>query len=162
MAWSRPRCGERAADAPAWLSGRTHLPLCVLDIAVHLVHSVPVQSGGLKARKRTGRIAIAATIAALLAAVYSTGLGFGVNERCDSLAPGTDCSRLNWMALLHAGVQVVLVIAAGIVGVSVWRTSSGWRRSALIAAVALAYVCLVVTAVVVYTDAAWNWANSRG
>jgi membrane protein YdbS with pleckstrin-like domain len=101
-------------------------------------------------------------IAALIAVVYSALLGFGVNERCDTLASsGTDCNRLNWMALCHVGTQVVLVIAAGVGGVSVWRASSGWRRSALMAAVAVIYVCLVVTAVVVYTDAAWNWANSR-
>jgi hypothetical protein len=138
------------------------MPIWTLDIAVRLVHSGRVQPGGLKVRKRTGPIAIAAVIAALIALVYSALLGFGVNERCDSLAPGTDCSRLNWMALLHAGTQVVLVIAAGIGGVSVWRASSGWKRSALMAVVAFIYVCLVVTAVVVYTDAAWNWANSRG
>jgi hypothetical protein len=134
------------------------------DIVVHLVHAEPVQSGGLEVRKRRGpfAVAIAAVIAALLSLGYSTGLGFGVNERCDRLDPGTDCSRLNWMALLHAGAQVVLVIAAGVGGVSVWRASSGWRRSSLMAAVAVVYVCLVVTAVVVYTDAAWNWANSRG
>lgn len=122
-----------------------------------------VQPGGRKVRERTGPIAVAAVIAALIAVVYSALLGFGVNERCDTLASsGTDCNRLSWMALCHASTQVVLVIAAGIGGVSVWRANSGWRRSALMSAVAVIYVCLVVTAVVVYTDAAWNWANSRG
>ena len=109
-----------------------------------------VRPGGLKVRRRTGPIAVAAVIAALIAEVYSALLGFGVNERCDTLA------------LCHTGTQVVLVIVAGIGGVSVWRAGSGWRRSGLMAAVALIHVSLVVTAVVVYTDAAWSWANSRG
>jgi hypothetical protein len=122
-----------------------------------------VQSAGLKRRKAIGPIAIASVIAAAIAVLYSAMLGFGAGERCDTNAPlGSDCDRLHWMALLHAGTQVVLVIGAGIAGVSVWRATAGWRRSLLIAAAALVYACLVAMAVVVYTDAAWDWANSRG
>jgi vacuolar-type H+-ATPase subunit I/STV1 len=143
--------------------GHKEQPFSTLDIAVHFVHSGRVQPDGLRARKPTLPIAIAAVVAGLIAMAYSTFLGFGVNERCSTLAPsGTYCSRLNWMALLHAGIQVVLVIAAGIGGLSAWRATSGWRRIALMTAVAVVYVCLVVTAVVVYTDAAWNWANGSG
>jgi sterol desaturase/sphingolipid hydroxylase (fatty acid hydroxylase superfamily) len=120
------------------------------------------RSGRPKVPKPTGAIAIASVIAGIVAVLYSAMLGFGVNETCDTRATSSsECNRLNWMALFHLGTQIVLVIAAGLGGVSVWRAISGWRRGALMAAVALVYVCLVATAVVVYTDAAWDWANSR-
>jgi hypothetical protein len=65
------------------------------------------------------------------------------------------------MALFHVCVQMLLVAAAGLVGVSAWRGTSGWRRRALIVVIVLVDGCLVATAAVVYTDAAWDWANSR-
>lgn len=122
-----------------------------------------MQPGQRKVRVATSTIVSASLIAIVIAAGYSAMLGFGVNERCDVLASSrSECDRLNWMALLHAGTQVALAVGAVVAGTSVRRATVGQRRRLLVGAVALAYVSLVAAAVAVYTSAAWDWANSRG
>jgi hypothetical protein len=149
-------------DAPICRDALERSALVVVS-GVTSGHDALMQSAGLEGRNAIGPIAIASVSAAVIAVLYSAMLGVGVNERCDTNTPlGSGCNRLNWMALLHAGTQVMLVIAAGTAGLSVWRATAGWRRGLLIATVALVYACLVATAVLVYTDAAWDWANSRG
>ena len=120
-----------------------------------------MQSGELTVRRAVGPIVGAALFIALTAVMYSAMLGFGVQERCDTLAPSSsDCNRLIWFALLHVVAQAVLAVGVGIVGVFVWSVTVSWKRIGLLAAVAFVYVCLAAIAVVVYTDAAWDWANS--
>jgi len=119
-----------------------------------------MQPGEPIVRKVAGPIFGASVSAAVASVLYSAMLGFGVNERCNTLAPSaSDCDRLNWLALLHAGAQASIVVAA-LVGVSVWRCTASPKRIWLITGVGLVYVSLAGIAVVVYTDAAWDWANS--
>ena len=120
------------------------------------------RSAGSRIPKPTRSTIIASVLAGLAAVAYSAMLGFGVQETCDTLASsGSECNRLSWMALCHAGTQMLLVLVAGLVGVSVWRATSGWKRRVLVCAIVLVCACLVAAAAVVYTDAAWDWANSR-
>lgn len=132
-----------------------------LDKAAHLGQPVLMQSDEPTTRTVAGPILGAAVSVAVVSVLYSAMLGFGVNERCDTLAPSdSSCDRLNWLALLHAGAQASLVVGVGIVGVFVWRSAGSRKRIWLLVAIGFVYICLAGIAAVVYTDAAWDWANS--
>ena len=133
-----------------------------LDLSVRNGQHALAPFGELTLRKALGPIAIMSLIAGVVAGGYSALLGFGPGDRCDELPEqfGVRSPELDGVA--YAGAQVVLVIVAGVGGVLMWRATTGFRRSLLITAVGVAYGVLVVEAVDIYTDAAWDWANSRG
>lgn len=99
----------------------------------------------------------------MVSVFYSAMLGFGVNERCSSRFLGPEyCERLDWMATGHAGVQMVLVAAAVLVATK-QRTQAQWDRwGSGTTVVVVSYLVLALTATVVYTHAAWDWANGGG
>ena len=110
-------------------------------------------------------VVAAAGAVALLCVLYTGLLGFGVNERCTSVARCRSadcqpCDRLDSMAWEHGGIQVALVTAAALLAIIITRRTSGWRMVVLNAVVAGTWFAAAIVAIVTYTNAAWSWANS--
>src|SRR5215207_7122857 len=66
----------------------------------------------------------------LLALMFSSMLGFGVNERCTAVASCATaacppCDRLDNYALVHAGVQAGLASIAVTAGIATARRATG-------------------------------------
>jgi hypothetical protein len=109
----------------------------------------------------TVTVALAVGFGAL---VFSMMLGFGVNERCTSNACATadcpPCERLDQYAYLHAAAQTALAVVATAGIVATVRRTRGRRAHAQAALIAVAWFALAALTLIVYNDAAWDWANN--